>query len=155
MGLISMISVDKKEVPNENQTSPSTCPTEKNFSLLTDTKRILKLISVGLNTRTQLFFLEAQDLLQALIIKIITLLALVLLSIFFIVSLNIAIVIYFWDTYRTEAALGSITFFILLIAITVIYLSKQKSLKYFKSFFSETYSQLRKDIDQLKGNSNG
>ncbi|MES2208423.1 MAG: phage holin family protein [Pseudomonadota bacterium] len=150
-----MIPIDKQEVPNQNQAFASTCPTENNFSLLTDGKRIFKLVSAGLNTRTQLFFLEAQDLLQALIIKVATILALILLSIFSIISLNIAVVIYFWDTYRTEAALGSVAFFILLIALTTIYLSKQKSLKYFKSFFSETASQLRKDIDQLKGNSNG
>ncbi len=158
MELTSMISIDKQEVPKENQASAnaaSAFSTDKNFSIMADTKHILHLVSAGVSTRIQLFFLETQDLLHALIIKMITLVALVLLIIFSIVSLNIAIVIYFWDTYRTEAAWGSVAFFILLITLASLYLSKQKSLKYFKSFFSETVGQIKKDLEQFKDNNNG
>jgi len=146
-----MIAIDEKEIVKEKESSAKPQEMGEKFSIWKDIQQVFHLLASSIDTRTQLFLLEIEELIEALIKSIAALFFLALLSVFFIFSLNLAVIAYFWETHRNEAAVGTVIFFLLLMGVTVVYWRKQKPLH---SFCKETINQLKKDIGELKGYKN-
>lgn len=123
----------------------------KYFSMMSDLRDIYCLFLSCIETRSQLFFLEIDEIIESIVKKIITLFIFSLLIIFFIFSIGISFIIFFWDTYRNQAAIGMVIFFMCLVLYVLSYLIRHPS----KSFFlSETLKQFKHDLEKSSGEKN-